>query len=399
MAREKTWQCHQNLDVDGADDAGTAGNWMLRLYNFLSGGAAPDMSASGGSVGKWTICSASNSTVVGEGGADGAAYTKAVLTSSAGFVWSNTGAHSWFVMKKDILPVTASTTRYVYLTVACNTADDNSAYFSFDHQLPDFSGQDTSTRPTSGSNAYGQFSQFRNDYDAGNTTYFHGTIDTTGSFHVITSQQRGTTGPQYALGLSCARIETPKAAEVDPYPVFLKCGFVGDSVTNHGAWGYGDAGINSYANNCTGYSSYYTGANCWSTLGGQAVWRKDGQTMAAGGTYGWMAGFLNYVGTYYPNYQGPMTDNYRTGDTDNTYPLLPSFVAHATAVNEFSLPTTVKGRLPDIFGCAGSARLDCSNAGQGYGLGGLVIPKTGDIEYCVVGDTFLPFSASLLPGS
>jgi hypothetical protein len=403
MAREKTWQCHQNLDVDGADDARTAGNWMLRLYNFLSGGASPDMSGGMGSIGKWTVCSASNSTVLGAN--PQGAYSSggnSILSKSDGFVWSNTGAHSWFVMKKDILPVTASTTRYVYLTVACNTADDNQAYFSFDHQLPNFSGQSTSARPLSGTQAYGQFSQYRTDYDASNPTYFHGTIDTTGSFHVVGAQQRATNGPSYQFALSCARVETPHAAEVETCPVFLKCGWVGDSTTMHGPWGGGDDQNWGYANNCTGYSSYQYSAQCWDQPGGQAMWDSTGSAGPGGGgpaVDGFYAGFLQYVGGWQVSNQSPICDNWRTGDQlSNSYILLPSFLATNRYANASTTPTDVRGRLPDVFGCMGSVRLDCS-LGEGYGLGGLTIPKTGDIEYCVAGDYFLPFSASLLPGS
>jgi hypothetical protein len=384
MAREKSWECRQNIQVSETDDATTAQNWMFELYTFLSGGV--------GTVGKWEILSASQ----GSGSIGGAGF----ISSSHQFNWgaSDSADRSWFVARKNILPVTASTTRYIHLTVDCFSSgpDDAKFYCIFDPNEPNFGSAATDSRPVETSQAYEQETIYRSAYDAGNATYFHATIDTTGSFHVLTAQQRGTSGPQYSFALSCARLETPRAAEVDPYPVFLKCGFAGDSTVVHGPWGVGDDGYIYYNQGGVILAAHNSAGNVWSNFGGQAMWNNLGQTNA----YGWYCGILAYMSQYTHGRTGPYSSERPTGDPiDNTYALLPSFLSTTPGTSYNSHQASFRGRMPDVFMCPGSVFMDASDAGSGFGLGGLTIPLSGGIEYCVAGDCFLPFSASLQPGT
>lgn len=111
---------------------------MYEFYTFLSGGA-------GNSTAAWEILSASNASSVGGPG---------TITGTGSITWNSSGAHTWWVCRKNILPVTASTTRYIYLTVDLEDSDDTKAYFSFDYDAPNFSGQSTSTRPAETARAY-----------------------------------------------------------------------------------------------------------------------------------------------------------------------------------------------------------------------------------------------------
>ena len=97
MAREKSWQCIQNIAVSSVDEATTGANWMYQFYNFLSGGA-------GNSAAAWEVISASNGVTTG-----GSTF----ISSSADFVWS-AGDRSWFTMRKNILPVTGGVNRYLW---------------------------------------------------------------------------------------------------------------------------------------------------------------------------------------------------------------------------------------------------------------------------------------------
>jgi hypothetical protein len=374
MAREKTWVCRQNINVSDTDDATTAKKWMYEFYNFLSGGV-------GNSDAKWEILSASQgSGSVGGGG---------LLSSSHQFNWG-TGHRSWFVCRKNILPVTASAQRYIYLTVDLDQSNDHDATFLWDYEEPNFGSQATNSRPTNSGEVYSKTSQFRLDYDAGNDTYFHGTIDTTGSFYVVGSQANGTTNHPYASSICCARVETARHPTVDPFPIFLKVAF-DDSNARHGAWGGGDNGSPAYNTNSTYADPNNTGtpSPLWTSTGGQAMWSPAGIAINASSNNGQNAGFLMYATLDGIN-NSPAGDTPSTGEAlDGTFPLLPAFI-----YNPYSSPTSnsiVRGRLPDIFP---GSYIDST-----FGFGGLTTPATGTPEYCVVGDWWLPFSASLLPGA
>lgn len=383
MAREKTWSCVQNIALSGTDDGELAQYWMYNLFSFLSGGA-------GNATAAWEILSASNASSVGGPG---------TITGSGDMTWNNSGAHTWWVCRKNILPVTASTTRYIYLTVDLEDSDDSKVYFSFDYNAPNFSGQSTSARPAETANNYEKDGFiYRQEYDAGNQAYFHGTIDTTGSFHVIGAQNKGAgNGAPYNFALSCARLETPTPPEIDPFPVLLRCNYsVGGTAINtttHGCWSIGNTyqyytGNNNNLNAGLTYSKWGA-SNSTYGYGGFAVWTPAGvANNTTGDNTGMMLGnFAWFVA------------NAATGDSNGNYPLLPSFIYRYDG-SPTSTPRSniIRGRLPDVFVAQGSARMD-GDAGEGYGLGGLSIPASGTIEYSVVGDVFLPFSASILPGA
>lgn len=372
MAREKSWSCVQNVALSGTTDTELAQNWMYEFYSFLSGGA-------GNATAAWEILSASNATSVGGPG---------TITGSGDMNWNGGGPHTWWVCRKNILPVTASTTRYIYLTVDLEDADDSRAYFSFDYDAPNFSGQTTSARPAETANNYEKDGHtYREAYDAGNQAYWHGTIDTTGSFYTFSSQAGGSVYP-YQGTICCARIETPRTGTVDPFPVFLKVGYDNNS-GRHGPWSAGKNGQSSTGKNSTipysqGY--YSTPAANWTQTGGQAVWSTSGTPIKSSNNNGRNAGFLKY-GTL-DSYNDPMGDTPVAGEqVDGTYPLLPSFIYESLA----GATSIVRGRLPDVFAAPYVENND--------GLGGLVTPATGTPEYCVVGDYWFPFSASLLPGA
>ena len=279
MAREKSWSCVQNVALSGTTDTELAQNWMYELYSFLSGGA-------GNATAAWEILSASNATSVGGPG---------TITGSGDMNWNGAGPHTWWVCRKNILPVTASTTRYIYLTVDLEDADDSKAYFSFDYTAPDFSGQTTSVRPAETANAYELDGQpYRYAYDAGNQAYFHGTIDTTGSFYAFGAQKDGTDFASYNFGISCTRLETPRTPEVDPFPVLLRCNYSNGynstfGYRNHGCWSLGDNNVSSYNNICaaSGYNEWNDNANN-SNIGGFAMWWVDGAHATDGQNVGLM---------------------------------------------------------------------------------------------------------------
>jgi hypothetical protein len=381
MAREKTWACKQNIALVGDNDSKIAKSWMYEFYTFLSGGA-------GNSTAAWEILSASNASSVGGPG---------TITGTGSITWNSSGAHTWWVCRKNILPVTASTTRYIYLTVDLEDSDDTKAYFSFDYDAPNFSGQSTSTRPAETARAYEKDGQsYRYEYDASNQAYFHGCIDTTGSFHAFSAQKNGTLASPYPFSISCMRLESPREPEVDPFPVLLRVvysrGSNGSTSTyNHGCWSLGDNAGDTYNNINAG-----SGFNEWNDsnqnygIGGFAMWWVDGVYDADGQNVGLMMPAPDPgIGN------SPFYDSPASGDIiDGSYPLLPTFVGHYFGSN--NVYNSYRGRIPDVFYTAGSVRM----AGQttGYGLGGLSIPLTGTIEYSCIADMFFPFSASIQPG-
>jgi hypothetical protein len=229
---------------------------------------------------------------------------------------------------------------------------------------------------------------YREAYDAGNQAYWHGTIDTTGSFYTVSSQAGGSVYP-YQCTICCARIETARTGTVDPFPVFLKVGY-DNNTGRHGPWGQGKNGQDTTTYNntaCYGQYAYNsTPSPAWTQNGGQAVWSTDGTPIQSSNNNGRNIGFLKY--TTMGTYRNPGSDTPIAGEqVDGTYPLLPSFL-----YEDFGgASSVVRGRLPDVFQ---AAWLENNN-----GLGGLVTPATGTPEYCVVGDYWLPFSASLLPGA
>ena len=365
MATEKTWECRHNIVVSDTDDATTGANWMFEFYNFLSGGV--------GTVGKWEILSAS----AGSGSVGGGS----LLSSSHQFNWSATN-RTWWVCRKDILPVTASVARYIYLTVDLNQADDKDAYWIFDYEAPNFTGKATNSRPAETANAYEITKQYRLPYDAANDTYFHGTIDLTGSFVTVTSQNN-VSYANYQSSIACCRIETPRAPEIDPFPIFLKVAYA-DSTNYQGAWTYGEGGAvgNASTTIAAGLGTGYTNYAKWSGVGGQAVWSVAG---IPDNSYGRNCSFMHYCGAAVTA-NSVFLDLTRGGSViDGTFPLLAGYIWEAN----YGSTSVVRGRVPDFH----------PGSGEGNdGFSGMTTPATGTPTHCVVGSWWLPFTASLLPG-
>ena len=362
MATEKSWQCRQNISVSEADEATTGGNWMYEFYNFLSGGA-------GNATAAWEVLSASNGVTTGD---------STLLADAGDFIWG-TGDRSWFTMRKSILPVTGGITRYIWLTVDLVYADTTDAYWIFDYQEPNFGSIAKNSRPAETSNAYEKKSQYRLAYDAGNATYFHGTIDLTGSFVTVTSQNN-ISYPNYHGSIGCFRIETPRSSSVDPFPAMVRVAW-DDSNARQGAWSYGEGGA-TLGNSNTVSDAGYGLKNGWGDYGGQGLWTAAGVMENANGNY---ASFLSYGGAYSTANSVFCDFNIGGSQLDGTWPLLAGYIAELRN-NSTSI---IRGRIPDVHpgGCAGN---------DGYS--GMTLPATGTPTHCAVGSWWLPFTASLLPG-
>ena len=371
MANEKVWKsaCNINLQTQpvGADDEDKESkNFAYQLYHFLSGGA-------GNTLGAWDIVSASNASSVGDSG---------VLTNPASFTWANAGsAHSWFVARKNIFPATGSyANRYMWLTVDFEgAADSREMSVLFSHQIPLWDGT-TTARPTSRgaqSSTYVHDDDsapttlyFKYEYDASFPNYFHGVMDTTGSFVVLTTSGKRVAAsyPKNPWSLSCIRLETPTSASVDPYPVHIQHIYGANVTTYKGVWDQSLLAL--YADwNQTSQAE-----------GGSAMFWVDGTTDHAsiGSQDGWNTRVIQpaYATSQAVDYW-PVTGQY----SDNTFPRLPLFAGQFEASKY-----CVRGRFPDITIAPG--------AGNAFGY---VTPGQGDVEACVIGECMLPFTASILP--
>ena len=363
MATEKSWQCIQNIAVSSDDDATTGASWMYQFYNFLSGGA-------GNSTAAWQVISASNGVTTG-----GSTF----ISGTGDFVWS-TGDRSWFTMRKAMLPVTgALSARYIWLTVDLVYADTTTAYWIYDYNEPNFGSIAKDSRPAETALAYEKQSQYRLAYDAGNTTYFHGTIDLTGSFVSVTSQNN-VSYPNYHGSIGCFRVETPRSSSIDPFPVMVRVAW-DTSTSRQGAWTYGEGGSVSNISNTISDSGYGL-KNGWGDFGGQGFWSVAGAVDNTNGNY---ASFLSYGGAVNPT-NSPFTDwNVGGSVIDGTWPLLAGYVAELRN----STYTVIRGRIPDVHPAG------CKNEDA---FSGMTTPASGTPTHCTVGSWWLPFTASLLPG-
>lgn len=364
MAYEKSWNFSQNVDCNGeyGDVASSAAAMVYNLFHMLSGG-------NGSTDAAWEIVSASNSSTVAAGGTN--------ITGAGDFIWNSGGAHSWFTARKEMLPSTGSLTRYVYFTMDCSTANNYDIYFNFDHEEPSSAGS-TSARPSESTYAYEKNNHqiIPNNYDAGVPHYFHGIIDTSGSWHMVGAKSGNGNG--YPFYLACSHIETPKTGTVDPYPVWMAGGY---SVSNDGPTYYANLYSTSYA---------FWNADTESRLS-QAVWATYGPKNMEG-TRG--SDYNSYTSLAMVD-AGVSTVSLLTstgfgavGDfVDNSWPLLPVYV-RANWQTAARLYRVWKGRLPDV------------HAGPQYdhNYSGAVIPGTGSVQYNLVGALWFPATASWLPG-
>ena len=362
MAYEKTWAFRLNQAVTGSGTVESySQNWMFQLFSMLSGG-------NGNATAAWEILSASDASTVAAGGTN--------ITASADFTFNNAGsAHSWFVARKStMLPQTGSETRYVYFTADCENTLDYQAYFSFAYEIPSSAGS-TTARPTEAGQVYAKDGQqyIPSTADAGNDLYFNGIIDTTGSFHVFSC--RNATGKYNApFALSCARLETPRTGTVDPFPVFMKCGY-SDNSSYMGPW--------DFAASVGGSSCTWTSTS--PSFPAAATWWPDG-TDGTSTTYN----VVMMQGPVSPSTYGPFSSyGYRSdgASVDNKYALMATYVwSNDGASSRYQ--QYVRGRLPDVHG-----------ASEYTSLLGMTTPATGTPTHSVVGAFWFPATASILPGA
>jgi len=372
MATEKTWAYSQNVDCNGeyTDVASSCGKWMYNLFTMLSGG-------NGNSTSKWEIISASNSTSVAAGGTN--------ITGAGNFIWNTAGnAHSWFTARKDtLLPQTGSGGRYIYITVDCEDSDPYKAYFAFDHEINTSAGS-TTNRPTLGGTEYAKDAmQFMdNSYDAGLPHYFHGIIDTTGSFHAFYSKSG--LSYEYPFAISCARLETPRTGTLDPYPIFFKMGYL-NNATYQGPWDMDNMGsfnLNTGWYGTTPNTSY--GVNqatyCYSAPG------EAGGMAARDANDYCLPICANHIGSsaQYAYYNSSGWGG-RGDFIDASWALAPIYFTENWLTGEF---VSFKGRLPDVH-----------FASNYWDYAGAVMPGTGSAQYCWVGQCWFPATASWLPGA
>ena len=372
MSTEKTWYHRANINLNGTSETEVAQNFMFQLFTTLSGG-------NGNDTAKWEIVSASDGSSVAAGGTN--------ITSPSDFVFNTAGsAHSWFVARKgDILPNTGSGTRYLYFYADCEDTDGNQAYFAWDHQDPG-SGGSTTNRPSESSFAAEKDSQeFFRGYDGSYPTYYHSCIDSTGSFHVITARANDSLNP-YRFAMSCARLEAPRAATADPYPVFLKCA----------QWTTSIAYSNSEVGGCWSFGATSDGAvTDWGDTVGhaQGAWRIDGTFNTGDETLLLHPMSFDGHSGYNPFAEfGPGAD-----PIDGKWPLCPTFLFTA---NGTANPMGMRGRLPDVHLGNTQYYVDgtTQNSSNVNWMAGATIPQTGSITHSCVGQYWLPFTGSLLPG-
>tara|TARA_R110002124_G_scaffold177617_1_gene345609 strand:+ start:437 stop:1555 length:1119 start_codon:yes stop_codon:yes gene_type:complete len=371
MATEKSWYMSGNVNLNGSSATEVAQNFMFELYNTLSGGNGNDEA-------KWEIRSASAGV--------GAVVSYGPALQPSDFVFATAGSnHSYFLARKStLLPQTGSGGRYIYFYADCEDTTGNKAYFAFDHQPPSSNGTATN-RPAETAYAFEKDGQsFFTGYDGSYPTYYHSCIDTTGSFHIITSRGNTSNNP-YQFAMSCARIETPRTGSVDPFPVFLKCGhataWVATQWSIGGPWsgkGCSDGATTDWADT-VGYA--------------QGSWRVDSTVNTADECLLMFPGTIDPAQQYNPWVEfGPAAS-----PIDGTWPLTPTFVFTA---NNVANPMGVRGRLPDVHIANFQYYIDgaYSNTANLNWLAGATIPQTGTPTHCAAGAWWLPFTASLLPG-
>ena len=372
MSTEKTWYQRANINLNGSSTTEVAQNFMFQLFTTLSGG-------NGNSTAKWEIVSASDGSSVAAGGTN--------ITAPSDFVFNTAGnAHSWFVARKsNILPNTGSGARYLYFYADCEDTTGNKAYFAWDHQAPSSAGS-TTNRPSESSYAAEKDGQlFFRGYEAGFPTYYHSCIDSTGSFHVITSRGNDSLNP-YRFAMSCARLEAPRATTADPFPVFLKCA----QFTGNPQYYNNDVG-GPWSIRCTSDGAVTDWAD---TVGyAQGAWRAD-SSFVTGDEILLMNPFgYDGVNSYNPFVEfGPGAD-----PIDGKWPLCPTFLFTSNGTGN---PMGMRGRLPDVHLANTQYYTDggTNNNAHANWMAGATVPQTGSITHSCVGQYWLPFTGSLLPG-
>lgn len=375
MANEKIWHVtgSQNINCDNVDLAGTAGEWMWQYFNFLSGGA-------GQATSPWTVVSASNgSTLTGNG---------SNITGASSFIWrlesQTTFSYSWFLMKNSTMRSGSllGSPGNVFMMVECLYGSGNDqTYAIFSWDINEYDATPGNITASCGANAAGteyryitdeEDQKFVYDYNVSYPTYFHGTMDETGSF-VALSARGGYTGyTNYPFTATMLRCETPRTILVDGFPIITRFQYEPDSAEDTGPWA-----ATSFAYD---YWRWHRGAGSTNERGWSMYWSD---ATADNGTT-WGRGFNPTLSYAFSGKGSVVTSIGASGDDlDGTYPMMPMFCGTWENVHK-----SIRGRIPDIFTAPGEAN-----------VAGTTVPFSGTPTHCVVGDVFLPFTASLLPGT
>jgi len=374
MATEKKWDSRNiNIQVSDTDDATTSGKYLFQWYTMLSGSGANGLISGswGTATSPWSVVTASNGTSGAKTWGD---YTDASSSATSGG-----GARSWVLFTNSSM---GHPTGSVWFCIDnCNaSSNDLSIHLTWGHEEPtNLTAVDQTTPPAFTATAYQTMAnapgstdiQVRPAYDGSNPTYFHGTMNRTGSFIVVTGQnQNNASYYNYPHCTMFTQLETPRSSSVDPYPYLIKS-----------TWLNSYNGPLSHQHSC-GNSSY----THWNDgIGGHAMWWKDG---ALGGSTGFTPTFLAPAGTS----AGISTWYFSTAPKatnldylDGTSPMMPTFIFNYET-NYYS----VRGRIADVMcGWGGS---------DAHGMEGMATPATGTPEYAFVGNYWLPFTGTLQPG-
>ena len=187
---------------------------------------------------------------------------------------------------------------------------------------------------------------------------------------------RNATGKYNApFALSCARLETPRTGTVDPFPVFMKCGY-SDNNSYMGPW--------DWFSSVGGSSCTWTSTS--PSFPAAATWRPD-CTDGTGTTYNMVmvqtpAASVTAYGPF--GSYGYLDDG---ASVDSKYALMASYVWSNDGANS-RYQQYIRGRLPDVH-CAS----------ESTSLLGMTTPATGTPTHSVVGAFWFPATASILPGA
>tara|TARA_R110000824_G_scaffold8730_1_gene39477 strand:- start:609 stop:1739 length:1131 start_codon:yes stop_codon:yes gene_type:complete len=375
MATEKNWDSRNiNIQVSDTDEATTSGKYLFQWYTMLSGSGANGLISGswGTATSPWTVISASNGTAVATTWDD---YTDASSSATSGG-----SARSWVLFENSTMGHPTGSLWFCVDNVSAG-ANNLSVHMTFGHEIPtNFGSVSTTVAPAFTSNAYQTMAgapgskdvQVRPAYDAANPTYFHGTMNTTGSFIIVTGQnQNSATKYNYPHSTMITQLETPRSSSVDPYPYLIKSTWKN---TTNGPYGhYSSVGNSTYTH--------------WDdVLGGHAMWWKTGAIGASGDgftpTFMAPGGSSTTIATPW-YFSSPISQN--LDYLDGTSPMLPTFVIN-WVVSYYS----VRGRIADVM---------CGwGGGDAYGMEGMATPATGTPEYAFLGNYWLPFTGTLQPG-
>ena len=279
------------------------------------------------------------------------------------------------------------TERPVYIIQNYLDTDGDVVTFSYCYEYPDFSSatKDTAPSPTGEYYQKADYVIRPDGYSEGNKTYFHLTIDTTGSFYCVTSQAK-TSDNNYGYAMGVIRVETPRSASFDPFPVYIKQGQDWAGAYGKGPWTF----YTNSDSNKTRFDYSYGGSS--------AMWMVNANDPIGDASVAYYNMWMSPSAWSGISYYGPWGDNayygaymYSGAPADSAWEFAPVFVFSygGTTAGDSML----RGRLPDLH----VHSIENIEASAPI-LGGSVVPATGTPTHCSVCGTWLPFTASLLPG-